>query len=338
MLTHFNITSNVRQFVERDEDSIIRRDDVILVHLPLFHMYAIMLMNSSISQGATQVIMGRFDMDQFLSLLSSHKGTHLYTVPPVALGLTQYPDVSKYDLSSLRVGVLAAAPLSADLQIKLGDDLGFTIIQGYGMTELSPISHVDFMDPQRIQPGSSGPVVADTEAKIVDLETGTTELGAGEVGELMVRGPQVMKGYIDNPEATAETITEDGWLHTGDIVQTNKDGYIWVLDRKKELIKYKGFQVAPAELEGILLEHSSIADCAVIGKEDVEAGEIPKAFVVRKQGDEVSPEDIMGFVAQQVATFKHIREVEFVDSIPKSPSGKILRRFLIDRERGVAVD
>ena len=171
----------------------------------------------------------------------------------------------------------------------------------------------------------------------MDLETGTTELGAGEIGELMVRGPQVMKGYIDNPEATAETITEDGWLHTGDIVQTNKDGYIWVLDRKKELIKYKGFQVAPAELEGILLEHSSIADCAVIGKEDLEAGEIPKAFVVRKQGDEVSPEDIMGFVAQQVATFKHIREVEFVDSIPKSPSGKILRRFLIDRERGVAV-
>ena len=154
----------------------------------------------------------------------------------------------------------------------------------------------------------------------------------------MVRGPQVMKGYYNNAQATKETIEEDGWMHTGDIVRMDSDGYAWVLDRKKELIKYKGFQVPPAELEGLLLEHPSVVDAAVIGKSDVESGEIPKAFVVKRQGDEVSDEDLMGFVAEKVATFKRIREVEFVDAIPKNPSGKILRRVLIDQERGKPVD
>ena len=183
------------------------------------------------------------------------------------------------------------------------------------------------------RPGSVGPATSDTEEKVVDLESGASEVPLGQTGELMVRGPQVMKGYLNNAQATAESLTEDRWLHTGDIVRMDQDGYVWIVDRKKELIKYKGFQVPPAELEGILLEHPGIADAAVIGKQDLESGEIPKAFVVRGPGTELSDEDVMGFVADKVATFKHIREVEFVDAIPKNPSGKILRRVLIEQER-----
>ncbi len=201
------------------------------------------------------------------------------------------------------------------------------------MTENSPVSNVYFNEADRLRSGAVGPVVADTEERVVDLEDGVTEVPPGEVGELLVRGPQVMKGYHNNPQATAETITADGWLHTGDIVRMDPDGYVWILDRKKELIKYKGFQVPPAELEGLLLEHPGVADAAVIGKPDVESGEIPKAFVVRKSGSDPSAEDLMGFVSGQVATFKQVREVEFVDGIPKNPSGKILRRLLLDQER-----
>ena len=155
----------------------------------------------------------------------------------------------------------------------------------------------------------------------------------GEIGELLVRGPQVMKGYFRNEEATAETITSDGWLHTGDMVQMDEDGYVWIMDRKKELIKYKGFQVPPAELEGLLLEHPAVSDAAVIGKENLESGEIPKAFIVKTTAHDTNEEELMAFVASKVATFKHVREIEFVESIPKNPSGKILRRILVEQER-----
>ncbi len=336
MLTHYNLTTNLKQFIDRPGEALsFKADDVILVHLPLFHIYGMqVLMNGSIAVGATQVMMGRFDMELLLELLSRHKITYLYTVPPVGLGLTQYPGVPNYDLSNLKAGFLAAAPSSAELQGKMSEAIGAPVIQGYGMTELSPVSNVDFMEADFIKPGSVGPALADTEERVVDLETGSRDVAPGELGELLVRGPQVMKGYYDNAAATAETITEDGWLHTGDIVRMDEAGYVWVLDRKKELIKYKGFQVPPAELEGLLLEHPAVADAAVIGKLDEESGEIPKAFVVRRQGVEVSDEDIMRFVAGNVATFKRVREVEFIDAIPKNASGKILRRVLVEQERG----
>jgi acyl-CoA synthetase (AMP-forming)/AMP-acid ligase II len=338
MLTHHNLTSNVHQFIDRKEEGATRSDDIVLVHLPLFHIYGLeLLMNASIGAGATQIMMGRFDMEEFLRLMSSHKVTMLFTAPPVGLGLTQYPGVDKYDLSALRVGLIGAAPLSADLQSRLQEKLGFPIIQGYGMTEASPVTHADFVEPDRQRMGSIGQAMADTEQKVVGLEDDTKEVDVGEIGELMVRGPQVMKGYYNNAQATTDTLTEDGWLHTGDIVRMDSDRYVFVLDRKKELIKYKGFQVPPAELEGVLLEHPGIADAAVIGKLDEESGEIPKAFVVRSAGSEVSDSDVMSFVADKVATFKHIREVEFIDAIPKNASGKILRRILIEKERGETV-
>ena len=334
MLTHFNLTSNVQQMVKRKEASTPTVEDVILVHLPLFHIYGMnILMNASLAVGATQVMMGRFDMEEFLTLLSQHHVTILYTVPPVMLGLTQYPAAKDYDLSSIRYGFSGAAPLSAELQQRVSDILGFPVLQGYGLTETSPYCNSDYVEPHLMRPGSIGPAGPDMEEKVVDVETGTVELGSNEIGELLVRGPQVMKGYFNNPEATAETITEDGWLHTGDIVRMDEDGYVFVLDRKKELIKYKGFQVPPAELEGLLLEHPAVADAAVVPKPDEEAGEVPKAFVVVKPGSETTGEDIMSFVAGRVATFKHVREVQFVDAIPKNPSGKILRRVLLEQER-----
>ena len=338
MLTHHNLTSNVHQFNDRNEQGVTRREDIVLVHLPLFHIYGLeLLMNCSIGAGATQIMMGRFDMEEFLQLMSNHNVTILFTAPPVGLGLSQYPGVANYDLSAVRMGLLGAAPLSADLQTRIQAAVGFPIIQGYGMTEASPVTNADFVEPEMQRMGSVGPALADTEQKVVDLEDDTKEVGVDEAGELMLRGPQVMKGYYDNAQATAETITEDGWLHTGDIVRMDSDRYVFVLDRKKELIKYKGFQVPPAELEGILLEHPGIADAAVIGKLDLESGEIPKAFVVRSAGSEVSDDDVMDFVADKVATFKRIREVEFIDAIPKNPAGKILRRILIEKERGETV-
>jgi acyl-CoA synthetase (AMP-forming)/AMP-acid ligase II len=338
MLTHFNLTANLKQFIDRpDEDSSPLEDDVVLAHLPFFHIYGLqVVMNATIAIGGTQVIMGRFDMELLLRLLSDHGVTQLFTVPPVGLGLTKYPGVSNYNLSSLRMAVLAAAPSSREFQSSLQEALGIPVIQGYGMTELSPVTNIDLAEPDRIRHGSVGPALADTEEKVVDPEQGTTELAPGEQGELLIRGPQVMKGYFNNAQATADTISEHGWLSTGDIVRMDPDGYVWILDRKKELIKYKGFQVPPAELEGLLLQHPDVVDVGVIGKPDEESGEIPKAFVVRRQGAEVSAEELMGFAAGKIATFKQIREVEFVDAIPKNASGKILRRVLMEQERAKA--
>ncbi|MFQ5934340.1 MAG: AMP-binding protein, partial [Dehalococcoidia bacterium] len=333
MLTHFNLTSNLQQFLSRENEAAKpRQDDVVLVHLPLFHIYGLnVLMNGCIGCGATQVLMGRFDMEEFLRLISDNRVTVVFTVPPVVLGLTQYPNLKSYDLSSVRLCLSGAAPLSAELQQRVEEITGIPTIQGYGLTETSPVTNADFLEPGLRRSGSIGPPMPDTEEKVVDVETGQRELPRGEVGELIIRGPQVMKGYWQNPEATTDTL-RSGWLLTGDMARMDEDGYVYIVDRKKELIKYKGFQVAPAELEALLLEHPAIADAAVVGKPDLEAGEVPKAYVVAK-APAPTTEEIMAFVDQRVAGFKKIREVEFVDQIPKNPSGKILRRVLVEQER-----
>ena len=329
MLSHSNLVSNVEQLMGLSGGASMNDKDVILVHLPLFHIYGMnVLMNPCIAAGATQVMMGRFDMEEFLSLIETHRVTKLFTVPPVGLGLSQYPGVTTRDLTCLEFAMFGAAPLSAELQVKISEVLNCAVIQGYGMTESSPVTNIDFTEPGLMKAGSIGPAVANTEEKIVDTEDPDKQLGPDEVGELMVRGPQVMLGYFNNPQATEETLTNDGWLHTGDIGKMDEEGYVWVLDRKKELIKYNGFQVPPAELEGLLIEHPEIADAAVIGKPDEESGEIPKAFVVKTAGSDISEDAVMSFVASKVSTFKHVREVEFIDAIPKNPSGKILRRLL----------
>jgi acyl-CoA synthetase (AMP-forming)/AMP-acid ligase II len=256
-----------------------------------------------------------------------------HIVPPIVLQLARNPVIEKYDLSSLKIIFSGAAPLGEELSRECIQRIGCSIRQGYGLTETSPVTHSSPADPAQMKHGSVGPPAPNTECKLIDPATGA-ELGPNQEGELCVRGPQIMKGYLNNPEATARTIDEDHWLHTGDIGYADEDGHFYIVDRVKELIKYKGFQVAPAELEAILLTHPAVADAAVIPCRDDEAGEVPKAFVVLK--GEASAEAIMDFVAERVAPHKKIRAVEFIDQIPKSLSGKILRRVLIEKERAKA--
>ena len=273
--------------------------------------------------------MPRFDMEQALGLIQKYKVTQFFAVPPIVLGLAKHPAVDNFDLSSLRKIFCGAAPLGAELGEEAAERIGCAVVQGYGMTELSPISHATAGN--NAKSGSSGITVPNTECRLVD-ENGDDQ-GVGGRGELWVRGPQVMMGYLNNPEATAATIDDDGWLHTGDVAVIDADGHTYIVDRVKELIKYKGFQVPPAELEALVVTHPAVADVAVIGVPDDEAGELPRAYVVLKPGMEATAEDLQAFVAEHVATYKQIRQVVFTDEIPKSASGKILRRFLRDEAR-----
>jgi 4-coumarate--CoA ligase len=246
----------------------------------------------------------------------------------VAVVLAKHPAVANVDFSRVRVIFSGAAPLSAELADEASRRLGCPIVQGYGMTEMSPVSHLT--PSGRNKPGSVGVLVANAEARIVDPETGES-VGPNRRGELWVRGPMVMVGYHRNPEATAQTKDAEGWLHTGDIGYVDDDGYLFVVDRLKELIKFKGFQVPPAELEGLLLTHPAIADAAVIGQPDDEAGELPVAFAVLKPGMTATADEVRAFIAAQVATYKQLHRVTFIEAVPKSASGKILRRLLRDQ-------
>jgi 4-coumarate--CoA ligase len=272
--------------------------------------------------------MARFDLEQFLQLSQDHKISRAFVAPPIVLALAKHPMVDNYDLSALESVFSGAAPLGPELAEEAATRLGCEVVQGYGMTELSPVSHTT--PAGQFKPGTIGILTPSTMSRIVDPESGK-DLGIGEDGEIWVKGPQVMTGYLNNAEATAATIDEDGWLHTGDVGHADGDGHFTIVDRLKELIKFKGFQVPPAELEALLVTHPGIADAAVIGVPDDEAGELPKAFIALKEGESTSAEEIQRFVADKVASYKQIRIVQFVDSIPKSASGKILRRLLRDQ-------
>jgi long-chain acyl-CoA synthetase len=328
MLTHRNLVSNAIQCAAAGR---ITERDTLLIFLPFYHIYGTMLMGTAVEAGATQVIMERFDLLTALSLAEHHRVTLLYAVPPVLLAFANCADIKKYDLSSVRYIMSGAAPLPPDVGKRVSELTGVAVLQGYGLTEASPLTHLSPVDnPELIRLESIGLAVSDQDEKIVDIEAGVQELGPDQVGELVVRGPHVMKGYWKAPEETTRAL-RDGWLFTGDIARRDKDGFVYILDRKKEMIKYKGFGVAPAELEALLHEHPAVADCAVVSQADEEAGEIPKAFVVVKKGMTVSPTDLMRFVEGKVAGYKRIRAVEFIDEIPKNPSGKILRRLLKQR-------
>ena len=326
MLTHHNLVSNIFQCVGMDD---IREDDVVIAVLPFFHIYGLsVLLNMTLHHGCALVTLPRFELEPFLQALQDHQVTRAYVVPPIILGLAKHPVVDTFDLRRLRCINSGAAPLGAEVQGALAKRLGCIVKQGYGLTETSPVTHATPDDGVRL--GASGLLIRNTECRIVDPASGA-DLATGERGELWVRGPQVMKGYLNDPEATRATITPDGWLRTGDIGYVDADGFLFVVDRLKELIKYKGMQVAPAELEALLLTHPAVADAAVIGSPDAEAGEVPKAFVVLK--GEATPDELMAFVAERVAPHKKIRRLDIVEQIPKSPAGKILRRLLVESER-----
>jgi acyl-CoA synthetase (AMP-forming)/AMP-acid ligase II len=327
MLTHYNLTALLQQIAPLLPHRTGHR---VLGVLPFFHIFGLqVLLNYSLRHGVTCVTMPRFDLEPFLRYIQDYRITHLYLVPPLVLALAKQPLVDHYDLSSLRYIVSGAAPLDAAVQQAVAARLRVPVVQGYGMTETSLAIALTPPHPATAKLGAVGVLIPNLEGKVVDPVSGA-ELGPHEPGELLVRGPNIMRGYLNNPDATRLTIEPEGWLHTGDIVSVDDEGYLFVVDRLKELIKYKGMQVAPAELEGVLLTHPAVTDAAVIGIPDADAGEVPKAFVVLKAP--VTPEAIMDYVASQVAPHKRVRQVDVVDAIPKSASGKILRRMLVERE------
>jgi 4-coumarate--CoA ligase len=326
MLSHRNLVANVVQTLAGAD---VREDETFIAFLPFFHIYGMqVLMNTGLRAGATVVTMPRFDLEQFLSIHQEYGITRSFVAPPIVVALAKHPMVDQYDLSKLKQVFSGAAPLSAELAIEAGERIGCEVVQGYGMTEMSPVSHLT--PPGQFKPGSVGVTAPNTETRIVDPVT-QKDLGVGEDGEVVVRGPQVMLGYLGNKAATDAMLEPDGWLHTGDIGHIDEDGHLFVVDRLKELIKYKGFQVPPAELEALLLTHPGIADAAVVGIPDEEAGEIPVAHVVARPGVELDPDEVMAFVAGHVAHYKQVRKVVITDAIPKSASGKILRRMLRDQ-------
>ncbi|MFB0618639.1 4-coumarate--CoA ligase family protein [Streptomyces sp. AGS-58] len=329
MLTHRQIATNLAQL----EPAVpAGPGDRVLAVLPFFHIYGLTaLMNAPLRNGATVVVLPRFELETFLAAIEKHRITGLYVAPPIVLALAKHPAVTRYDLSSLKHVISAAAPLDARLALACAARLGLPPIgQAYGMTELSPGTHVVPLDRLREAPaGTVGRLIAGTEMRIVSLDDPATDLGTGEAGEILIRGPQVMKGYLGRPDATAALIDGDGWLHTGDVGHVDADGWLFVVDRVKELIKYKGFQVAPAELEALLLTHPGIADAAVVGARTEDGNEIPHAFVVRRPtAGDLSENDVLLYVAERVAPYKRVRRVTFTGTVPRAASGKILRRQL----------
>jgi acyl-CoA synthetase (AMP-forming)/AMP-acid ligase II len=329
MLTHYNLVANV---VQTDRVERLTEKEVMIGILPFYHIYGMVcLMSGALRVGATIVTMPRFDLEQFLSLIEKHKVTMGYIVPPIVLALAKHPAVENYDLSTLKDVLSGAAPLPEPVARACAERNNLSVRQGYGLTETSPVTHFNPRDHE-IKLTSVGPAAPSTRYRVIDVSTGKDAF-PGELGEIWIEGPQVMKGYLNNPDATQAMIDQDGWLHTGDIGHADEDGYLYVVDRVKELIKYKGMQVAPAELEAVIQSHPAVADAAVIPSPDIEAGEVPKAFVVVKPEMSVSANEIMSHVAERVAPHKKVRRVEFINEIPKVPSGKILRRQLVERER-----
>jgi acyl-CoA synthetase (AMP-forming)/AMP-acid ligase II len=342
MLTHRNLVANVSQ--SRPLAGVDEGNERIIAVLPFFHIYGLtVLMNQGLQWGGAVVTLPRFDLEQFLRVIQDQKITRAFVAPPIVLALAKHPLVDSFDLSSLRSVTSGAAPLDESLaqaaqdRLRKGAPDGTSVGQGYGMTELSPVSHTT---PEAgLEPAGAGPTpkgtvgfaLPNTECRLIDPATGE-DAGPGERGELWVRGPQVMKGYLNNPQATAETLDAEGWLHTGDVAIVDDEGRYTVVDRVKELIKYKGYQVAPAELEAVLLGNPQIADAAVIGVQDADSGEeLPKAFVVRAPGSEITAEEVQAYAAQHLAPHKKIRLVEFIEAVPKSAAGKILRKDLKNR-------
>ncbi|MEV5340985.1 4-coumarate--CoA ligase family protein [Streptomyces sp. NPDC052676] len=332
MLTHRQIATNLAQLEPAIDTGPGER---VLAVLPFFHIYGLTaLMNAPLRKGATVVVLPRFDLETFLAAIQNHRITALYVAPPIVLALAKHPLVARYDLTSLKYVISAAAPLDAALAEACSRRLNLPPLgQAYGMTELSPGTHVVPLDAMRDAPaGTVGKLIAGTQMRIVSLDDPAKDLGPGEAGEILIRGPQVMKGYLGRPDATAAVIDPDGWLHTGDVGHVDRDGWLFVVDRVKELIKYKGFQVAPAELEALLLTHPGIADAAVIGVHDENGNEVPRAYVVRQpHAGDLSEGEVMMYVAERVAPYKRVRQVTFIDTMPRAASGKILRRELRER-------
>jgi len=330
MLTHHNLVANVYQMLG-PHASPLTPADVMLCCLPLYHIYGLTVgLTLTLTLGGTLVLMPRFDPQKLCALLIEESVTMMPLVPPAMNALCQAAEAGAFPKNhKVRWIKSGAAPLAAELARRFTDLTGIAVLQGYGMTEASPVTHVGYIAPAEMnRPASIGQPLAQTDCRILDPND--NEVAIGEPGELVMRGPQIMLGYWKDPQATA-AVLRDGWYFSGDIVRVDADGFYYVLDRRKEMIKYKGFPVAPAEVEALLLEHPAVRDCGVVGKQNAEAGEIPCAFVVLRDGftpSEKLDSELRAFVADRLAHHKQPREVHFVDAVPRTPSGKILRREL----------
>jgi len=337
MLTHANLVSNALAFAAWIKGA--KAQEMFLTALPLFHIYGMTTsMNVPISLAAKMMLMPKFEPAKALEAIQKHRVTVFCGVPTMYSALLANPELGKYDLTSIRVCISGASSLPPQIQKKFMEVTGGFLAEGYGLTEASPVTHCTPVDKSMltVKVGSIGLPLPDTEAKIVDLETGKKNLAAGESGELAVKGPQVMKGYWQRPEETA-AVLRDGWLFTGDIAYTDKDGYFYITDRKKDLIKTKDYSVYPRELEDILYEHPAVKLCTVVGKPDPFAGEVPKAFIILKDGADASAEEIMAFVNDKVASYKSIREIEFRKKLPLSSAGKVLKRVLQEENKAKGI-
>jgi len=325
MLTHRNIIANILQ-AEPGEGFFMTTEDRLMCPLPFFHIYGMVVsLFLSLKRGCPLVFLPSFSLEKFLYTCQKYQVTRAHVVPPILILLAKDPTVSHYNLQSLKVLLSAAAPLDGQLEQLVADRLGVKVKQAWGMTELSPLGTI--VADNELKPGSGtiGRLVPSTQAKI--LNSSMQPVSIGEEGELCIKGPQVMKGYIGNPAATASMFTQDGFLLTGDVCKADAEGYFYITERVKELIKYKGFQVAPAELEALLLSHPDIKDALVIGVPQDEAGEVPRAYIVLKSPGTCSEEAIHQFVNDKVGNHKRLRGgIVFRSSVPKTSSGKLLRK------------
>ncbi|KON30935.1 hypothetical protein AC482_02525 [miscellaneous Crenarchaeota group-15 archaeon DG-45] len=328
MLTHRNLVSNACMC-----DAWLRAEEAREVHvcvLPLYHIYGMTVtMNGAIVSAGAMILIPRFDPAEVLGAIQRHRATVFCGVPTLYALLVDRPDISKFDISSVKFCISGASSLPPEVQRRFMGLTEGTLVEGYGLTEASPVTHANPLDPtlETVKIGSIGLTWPDTEARIVDVERGEADLPVGEVGELAVRGPQVMRGYWNMPGETADVL-RDGWLYTGDIGRMDEDGYFYIVDRKKDLIKFRGYSVYPREVEDVIYEHPAVKLCAVVGEPDETSGEVPKAYVVLKEGAEATGEELMRFVGERVAPYKRIREVEFREELPMTLVGKVLKRTL----------
>lgn len=331
ILTHRNLIALIAGFYHlRREEEENSPQPVSLFTLPLFHVFGFIMLVRAVCIGETLVLMERFDFEGMLKAVEAYRVTYMPVSPPLVVAMTKSELVGKYDLSSLQLLGSGGGPLGKEVLEKFAAKFpNVEIVQGYGLTETGGggASIKDANEAKRF--GSVGPLAENMVAKIVDPETGEA-LPPGKQGELWLQGPTVMRGYVGNEEATAATLDSEGWLKTGDLCYFDNDGFLYIVDRLKELIKYKAYQVPPAELEHLLQSNPDIADAAVVPYPDEDAGQIPMAYIVRKPGSNITEAQVMDFIAKQVAPYKKIRRVAFINSIPKSPAGKILRRELVN--------
>ena len=333
MLTHMNLVSNAvmcASWLQGNEGK-----ETFLAVLPLFHIYGMTTgMNAPIYIGGKTVMLPTFSATSTFKAIQKHKVTVFCGAPTLYSMLLDHPDLGKYDCTSVRFCISGSAPLPPEVQKRFMEVTGGVLVEGYGLTESSPVTHCNPLDRslKTVKVGSIGLPWPDTDAKIVDMETGSAEVQPDETGEVVVKGPQVMRGYWKMPEETS-AVLRNGWLYTGDIGKMDVDGYFYITDRKKDLIKYRGYSVYPRELEDVLFEHPAVKLCGVVGKPDPVAGEVPKAFVVLKENTDATESDIMHFVNEKVAPYKAIRSVEIRAQLPMTLVGKVLKRELQEEEK-----